>query len=320
MKALLLKAPNELELMDLELPKLQKGEVLVKIAHAPINPSDLSFIRGTYGLKKEMPVVPGLEGSGTVVEVGEGLFPRFLKGKRVACAASHHGTWAEYMVAKATSCLPLSKGVSLEQGSMLFVNPLTALSFINKAKAEQSDCIIMNAAGSTLAAMVYQMAQSAGISFIGLVRSDKLVEGVPISNLVNTNSDVFLDRLSARVKSFKKVLFFDAVGGGELPQKVLVKLPAGSKMIIYGRLDLTAASYDPGAFLFKDYKVEGFWLSNELKNKSLVKTLLDVRKVQAFLKTGYETKIRQKVSLEEMPEAINTYENEMTGGKFLLSF
>jgi NADPH:quinone reductase len=74
-QAIVLHGPENFKLENLALPKLRKGEVLVKMAFAPINPSDLAFLTGNYGLKKPFPVVPGLEGSGTVVASGGGFWP-----------------------------------------------------------------------------------------------------------------------------------------------------------------------------------------------------------------------------------------------------
>lgn len=99
------------------------------MAAAPINPSDLGSLSGLgYRGKRQFPFTPGLEGSRTVVEAGEGFMPRLLNGRRVACSAllTGDGTWAEYMVTSAQLCFPLNKDVSLEQGSMLLVNPLNA--------------------------------------------------------------------------------------------------------------------------------------------------------------------------------------------------
>ena len=56
--------------------------------------------------------------------------PRFLKRRRVACAAADlniaGGMWAEYLVTSAQLCVPLSKQVDMEQGATMLVNPLTA--------------------------------------------------------------------------------------------------------------------------------------------------------------------------------------------------
>ena len=73
MKAVVLSAPDQFSVEEIPIPKPGVGEVLVKIEAAPINPSDIVFLKGLYGSKKPLPVVPGFEGSGTVVENGGGM-------------------------------------------------------------------------------------------------------------------------------------------------------------------------------------------------------------------------------------------------------
>ena len=80
-------AANGLHSGRVPVPSLKEGQVLVKMAAAPINPSDLVFLRNQYGVKKKLPVVPGFEGSGTVVSANGGLYCKWLVGKRVACHA-----------------------------------------------------------------------------------------------------------------------------------------------------------------------------------------------------------------------------------------
>src|SRR5215813_1075788 len=80
--------PDSLTVAEVPVPRPGPGEVLVKVFASPVNPSDLMFLQGLYGFKKPLPAVPGFEGSGTVVEPGPGMLGRFLKGKRVACAAA----------------------------------------------------------------------------------------------------------------------------------------------------------------------------------------------------------------------------------------
>src|SRR4051812_14523408 len=101
MRALCLTAydgrPESLQMTEMPVPKPAAGQVLVRVAAAPINPSDLMFVRGLYGVKKPLPAVPGFEGSGTVVAAGS-LAGRLLVGRRVGCVPNPatDGTWAEY--------------------------------------------------------------------------------------------------------------------------------------------------------------------------------------------------------------------------------
>ena len=75
MKGLVLKEFDKgLTVEDLEVPKPAKGEILVKIDSAPINPSDWAFLRGLYASPKKLPVVAGFEGSGIVMATGNDFF------------------------------------------------------------------------------------------------------------------------------------------------------------------------------------------------------------------------------------------------------
>ena len=136
--------PESVAVVELPVPRPGPGQVLIRVAASPINPSDLMFIRGLYGFKKPLPVIPGFEGSGTVVEAGSGMLPRFLKGRRVACAAADPniagGMWAEYLVTSAQLCVPLSKQVDMEQGATMLVNPLTAWALMEEVCLVKTSC------------------------------------------------------------------------------------------------------------------------------------------------------------------------------------
>ena len=144
-------------------PKPGKDEVLVKVAASPINPSDLAFLDGNYGFDNPPPVVPGGEGSGTVVAVGPGSMGRYFLGKRVACLSNgeRDGTWAEYVVASTKGgAFPLNKSVSLEQGAMSVINPLTASAFLEITNDGEHKAIVLTAAASALGQMVNRLGLS----------------------------------------------------------------------------------------------------------------------------------------------------------------
>ena len=93
----------------MEVPKPGPGQVLIKVEAAVINPSDLYMMRGDYGGTFEYPLVPGAEGSGTVVGYGGGWMAWSLMGKRVGFTRpaekggkySKGGSYAEYCVTNA---------------------------------------------------------------------------------------------------------------------------------------------------------------------------------------------------------------------------
>jgi NADPH2:quinone reductase len=54
-------------------PKLEPHQVMIKVEAAAINPSDILFMRGLYNVRLNLPYTPGWEGSGTVVAIGENI-------------------------------------------------------------------------------------------------------------------------------------------------------------------------------------------------------------------------------------------------------
>jgi len=120
------------------------GEVLVKCMAAPINPSDTGFMKGFYSehglFDIKYPSAPGWEGAGVVVKSGGGLLGWRVMGQRVAFTRRVHndtemiagGCYQQYVLAEAMNCIPLPDNISFDNGSMFFVNPITAIGLVEQ--------------------------------------------------------------------------------------------------------------------------------------------------------------------------------------------
>lgn len=298
------------------------NEVLVKVAASPINPSDLIFLEGLYGIKKSTPVVPGFEGSGVVVAAGSGLMAKFLVGKRVACISqdSGDGVWSEYMVTNVNSALPLNKNVSLEQGAMSVVNPMIVLAMLELTKKEKHHVVVQSAAASTVGQMVNRLFKRENIQVINIVRSEEQVEllkkqGVKI--VLNSSDENFYQQLCDVCNTHKVRLGFDAVGG-ELTGQMIGALCSCSKVLVYGALSLEAVQAEPGELIFKDKSIEGFWLSNWINKKNLIQMMRIWSRAQKLMQAELASNIRKTYPLVEVQDAIKDYTSHMTGGKVLL--
>lgn len=330
MQAVVLTVPNATPtLATIPVPQPQQGEVLVKMAFSPINPSDLAFLKGGYGIQKPYPVVPGFEGSGTVVAAGSGILPKLWLGKKVACAASPklNGCWAEYMVTTAASCVPLSTKISMEQGSMMFVNPMTALAFFDLFRktpnlSGKKRGMVNTAAASALGQMIIRLGKKRNIPVISIVRREEQVEILQKAGaeyVLNSSKHDFENQLKEQAHQLNTTIIFDAVGA-EMPQKLLSSAPKGSYLFIYGRLSGDACEILPGELIFTGSQIKGFWLTNWLHEQGILKTLMNVRKIQAMINTELKTNIHQLFEPEKILEAIETYKNNMSQGKVLLRF
>jgi NADPH:quinone reductase-like Zn-dependent oxidoreductase len=303
-------------------PKPGPDEVLVKVAASPINPSDLTFLEGSYGFKKPVPVVPGFEGSGTVVAVGAGMMGRYLNGKRVACISQDKGdgVWAEYMVTTTNYALPLDSSVSIEQGAMSAINPLTAIAFMEIIKDGGHKTIMHTAAASALGQMLNRLAHSQGIEIINVVRRDEQVDLLKKqgATMVLNSSDADFDQQLHDICHQHDVhLAFDAIAGS-MTLQLLEAMPNHSKVTVYGGLYQEPAQAAHGHLIFQNKVVDGFWLTPWVKNRNFFQNLMTWRRAQKLLATELKTEIRVHYSLADVKNAVKEYQGRMTGGKVLL--
>ncbi|HTP03265.1 MAG TPA: alcohol dehydrogenase catalytic domain-containing protein [Anaerolineales bacterium] len=324
MHALQLDEPNgKLALRLVPVPRPGAGQVLIRMAAAPINPSDLGALSGsTYRGKRTYPFTPGLEGSGTVVEGGAGMLPRLMRGRRVACAAplNGDGTWAEYMVTSARQCMPLSKNVSLEEGAMLLVNPLTALAIFEIARRGKHGALVSTAAASALGGMILRLGKRYSMPVIHVVRRQEQVEHVRRVGgecVLNSSDADFTEQLRALAGSLHATLLLDAIAGS-MTKQLAEAAPYGSTILLYSRLSGQDSVIDPVVSLSKSLRFEGWFLANWLGEKSLFKILQLSRQAQWLLATDLHSPIHKKLLLAEGQGGLETYINQMTAGKVLL--
>lgn len=300
---------------SIPVPKPGPGQVLVRMAAAPINPSDLGFLRGSYGFQKPFPIVPGLEGSGVVCAAGPGILPRLLLGRRVACSAPSGGTWAEYLIASASTCFPIRKNLSLEQGATLIVNPMTALAFFDIAKQGKHAAIVSNAAASALGRMILRLGQTYHVPVIHLVRRQEqvdLLRNLGGEHVLNSSDPNFQDQLGTLSKRLKATLLLDPVG--EKTREYLDAMPERSTAIVYG--SLSSQRIEPGSA--GTQQVTGFFLPNWIAKRNILQMGMDVLKVQHLAANVLQTSIQKRFPLSAIRQAIELYQANPTAGKILL--
>ncbi|HKY54756.1 MAG TPA: zinc-binding dehydrogenase [Anaerolineales bacterium] len=324
MNAVQLDEPNgRLTLREVHVPRPQAGQVLIRMAAAPINPSDLGSLRGSsYSGTRQFPFIPGLEGSGTVVEAGEGIMPRLLNGRRVACSAllTGDGTWAEYMVTSAGLCAPLNKNVSMEQGAMLLVNPLTALAIFEIAQCGKHRAMVSTAAASALGGMLLRIGKRRGIPIIHVVRHQEQVDLIRRQGgeyILNSTDADFAEQLQAMAHQLQATLFLDAIGGS-MTKDLAEAAPYGSTILLYSRLSNEDSILDARTAFIKQLHLDGWFLANWMREKNLFQTLRLSGQVQSLLATDLGTPVYKRLPLSAAQQGLEMYTGNLSAGKILL--
>jgi len=314
-------AGGPLNIEEMDVPRPGRGEVLIKMDSSPINHSDLALLRGGY-LERDYPFTPGLEGSGIVVRSGGGIMPGLRMGKKVACSPSSgaDGAWAEYMVTSAMHCAPLPRNISMEQGSMMLVNPMTAMAFILLAKDGKHKAMVNNAAASSLGKMLIRMSDLSGIPLINIVRKEEQVEALKslgATHVLNSSSSTFESDLKQRAQQLEATLFLDAVTGPQT--SILLKAaPAGTKLVAYARLSGEDITAEAGELIRMNKEIVGFQLGNWLQKKSLPFKLSFIHRVKKHLGRELTSHIRHSTPLAKVEEALADYRQNMSEGKIIL--
>jgi NADPH:quinone reductase-like Zn-dependent oxidoreductase len=207
-----------LRVLERPVPRPRRGQVLVKIAAAPCNPSDLLLLQGKYGTLKTLPTVPGWEGAGTVVATGGGLLGRWLVGKRVACAvrSDRDGTWAEYVVVNSNNCIALKSAVPIEQGASLIVNPLTSLAMLETARKAGHQAAVHTVGACQLGRMMIAMAADVDFPLINVVRREaqaQIVRSLGATHVLNSTSERFGEELKLLCERLRATAAFEAIAG-----------------------------------------------------------------------------------------------------------
>ncbi len=277
------------------IPFPKKGEVLIKMLAAPINPSDLAKMREITA-EETRDFIPGIEGCGVVIAAGKGLLPGLYKGKRVACSAKYRtsGTWAEYMVTPAGNCFPVGKSISDEQASMTLVNPMTALAFLDYARKNKHKAIVNTAANSALGKMMVPIFEKHHIKVLNIVRNEEGANELmkqKFRYILNSSDTDFPIKLKKWCDEMNAGLFLDAVGG-EMINRVLDCLPANSTILLYGNLSQEKIEFLPTQLLRENKKISGFFLGHWIEEKGMMKTIIHLLKVNSLLKKGMETRIQ----------------------------
>jgi len=129
-------------------------------------------------------VIPGAEGSGTVIASGGGMMGWSLIGKRVGFTRAQErggkfskgGSYAEYCVTNAYQCITLNNDATWEQGACSFVNPVTAIGLLDRCKAHGAKAVIQTGAASQLGRMMILLMKENKIPLINVVRREEQIE------------------------------------------------------------------------------------------------------------------------------------------------
>jgi len=351
-----------LSLERAELAEPGDDEVVVRVEATPVNPSDIGLLLGPADLSRievsgslcepriTLTVPParlaavsgrlgqslsvGNEGAGLVVAAGKKAAA--LQGKRVGMFGG--AMYADYRRISMNDVIPLPEGTHVADGASMFINPLTALGFVETARREGHKAIVHTPAASNLGQMLNRICLADGVPLVNIVRSEEqaaLLRGFGAAHVLNSKDESFTSSLTDAIAKTGATIAFDAIGGGRLGSDIMHAMERGAardsdvysrygtavfkQLYIYGSLDGAPTLLDRTALGYT-WSVSGWLLFHYLRKAGPEVVQRFRLRVVDELTTTFASHYTRTVGLAEVlqPDVLRALERKATGEKFLI--
>lgn len=308
--------PEVLKIQAIDLGKPAEGQALIRIEAAGINFIDIYQRRGTYPVK--LPYTPGLEGSGVVEAVGEGVV-NVKPGDRVAYV-HEPGSYAEQSIVKAENLIPLPPELSFEQGAAFPLQGMTAHYLLHEfRKVKANDIVLIHAAAGGMGLLLVQWAKHLGAKVLGTTSTQEkaqIAKEAGADEVILYTKQDFVTEVKRLTAGHGADLIIDGVGKTTFAGNLDAAARRGN-IVIFGAASGPADPISPNALMGHSLTISGGSLFNYILNPQELKERSKAV-IEGIQKGWLKLRIDQVLPLEKAAEAHQKLEGRKTSGKILL--
>lgn len=308
-----------LSLDRIAVPVPAAGEVLLRVAAVAANFPDVLLARGQYQVRPELPFVPGIECSGTVVGIGADV-TGLQVGDRVVGAKI--GVLAEYATVPAGAVQRIPDELSDEAAAGLSIAYQTAwFALHRRAGIREGEWLLVHAAAGGVGAAAVQLGVAAGARVIGVVGSEAkaaVARTAGASHVLIRGTDDIVAGVKSITAGRGVDVVFDPVGGAAFEASTRCIAFEGRIVVIgfaSGEIPTLSASHT----LVKNYGVLGlYWGLYQERRPDLVAEAHDDL-MRLFREGAIAPVIDHVVPFERAPDAIEALAGGATTGRVVIS-
>jgi NADPH2:quinone reductase len=241
--------PEEMKLVDLPVGQPGPGEIRIRHKAIGLNYIDVYQRSGLYPFP--MPLSLGMEASGVVEAVGEGV-THLKVGDRAAYASSPPGSYCQERVMPAKNVCKLPDAISFETGAAMMLKGLTAQYLLKRTLPQgglkPGDFVLFHAAAGGVGLIACQWAKALGYQLIGTAGSDakcQLAKDHGATHVINYSNEDFLVRVKEITGGKGVKVVYDSVGKDTWDKSLDCLMPFGL-MASFGNASGPAAPFAPG--------------------------------------------------------------------------
>ncbi len=211
--------PEVLKLCERPMPQAKPGQVVIKVAYAGVNRPDALQRAGAYAPPPTASDLPGLEASGEIVALGEGV-SGWKVGDQV-CGLLPGGGYAEYVATPAAHCLPVPTGMAMKEAACLCETYYTVWSNVfQRGRLQAGERFLIHGGSSGIGTTAIQLARQFGARVFVTVGSQE--KAAACARLGAERTIVYKDEDFVEVMREEggADLILDMVGGLYIPRNL----------------------------------------------------------------------------------------------------
>ncbi|MES2453867.1 MAG: NAD(P)H-quinone oxidoreductase [Pseudomonadota bacterium] len=234
--------PEVMRLVERPVPAPGEGEVLIRVAAAGVNRPEVMQRKGLYPPPPGAPSILGMEVSGTIVAVGEGVQPELI-GQPV-CALISGGAYAQYAVAPYGQCLHVPDALSMVEAAAMPETLFTVwTNLFERGYASEGDTVLVHGGTSGIGTMAIGLANLFGLTIIVTAGSDgkcAAAKALGADHAINYKTQDFVAEVKAITGGKGVAVVLDMVGGDYVPRNLQCLADDGRHVSIAVQGGLTA--------------------------------------------------------------------------------
>ncbi|WP_405671065.1 zinc-binding alcohol dehydrogenase family protein [Streptomyces sp. NBC_01530] len=309
--------PEVLKVVEAEVPEPGPGRVSVEVAYTGINFADLKA-RGEGYRVPQLPFVPGLEASGRIRAVGEGVTGLSV-GQEVT-AMTEGGAYADVVLANASAVFPVPAGVDLRTAATLPAVLPTAYALVHTVgRLQPGETVLVQGAAGGVSTVVGQLAKAAGAGRVyGVVSGEAKAAHAREYGYDEVFVGEFKDAVRAATDGRGVDLALDPVGGETL-RSSLASLAVFGRLVSFGNASSAPAwSVGQPELYPTGISVGGFSILTLAKTAPGELRSLAGRAFAKVLDGTVSLPVTAEFGLEEAAEAHRLMGTRTSTGKLLL--
>ncbi|MGA4719805.1 quinone oxidoreductase family protein [Fictibacillus nanhaiensis] len=305
-----------LKYADVDVPKIGKHEVLIKVAYTSVNYADIKQRKGNKG-KGSFPLTLGLDAAGTIEKASADS--SLAKGDRVI-AFPRAGSYAEYVVANEQLVFKIPDTISLEQAATIpTVSILSDILLHEIGQVKKTDTIVIHSAAGGVGSMLLQLAKLVGvqkiIGTVGDLNKENYVKRLG-ADVVYTY-DTFTEEVLKLTENLGANVIFDSVAG-EVTDRSLKCLALYGTLVQYGNSSGKAGTIKTSDVHSSCKNVKGFSLGTTRKYDPARLAPVAEKVLKLFASNQITLPISQIFDLKDVAKAHKLIESRKYEGKVLI--